>query len=234
MAFYKAIFFAFTFIHKQMTKAHNTYNKKEEILNVISHGFGAIMSIPAFIILMVISYAQHDLLNMFIYFVYGLSLMVLYFSSTLYHAVQNPKWRNPLNVWDHISIYLLIAGSYGPFLLIGMQGQTISWVIITIVWIFAIVGIVLKIFYFGKYKILSALSYVIMGWIAVTAINPILNSLDINAVLWLFGGGIAYTVGAVLYLFDKKIPYNHAIFHLLVLVGSACHFYAIYTYLLTA
>ncbi len=215
-----------------MTTAHNTYKKREEILNVISHGIGALFSIPAFIILMVDSYAQNDIGNMLIYMVYGISLMVLYFSSTLYHSVQNPKWRNPLNVWDHISIYLLIAGSYGPFLLIGMQGLLISWIIFSIVWVFAIIGIILKIFYFGKYSILSAASYVIMGWIAILGINTMIEVMPLPEILWLFGGGIAYTVGAVIFMFDKKIPYNHAIFHLLVLIGSACHFYAVYTYIL--
>ena len=215
-----------------MTVAHNTYHKKEEILNVVSHGLGAILSIPAFIVLMVESYSQGSIANMLVYMVYGISLMVLYFSSTAYHWVQSPKWRNPLNVWDHISIYLLIAGSYGPFALIGMKGSTIGLVIFGIVWAFAIVGIIIKIFYFGKYNVLSAIAYVIMGWIAVIGIGTMLEMMPLEAVLWLFGGGIAYTVGAVLYMFDDKIPYNHAIFHLLVLVGSACHYYAVYTFLL--
>ncbi len=217
-----------------MTVAHNTYHKKEEILNVISHGIGAILSIPAFIILMIESYKQGNITHMLIYMVYGISLMILYFSSTLYHAIQNPKWRNPLNVWDHISIYLLIAGSYGPFSLIGMEGSTMGLVIFTIVWAFAIVGIIIKIFFFGKYNILSAIAYVIMGWIAVIGIGTMKEMMPIEALYWLFGGGIAYTVGAILFMFDEKIPYNHAIFHLLVLVGSACHFYAVYTYLLMA
>jgi len=215
-----------------MTTAHNTYKKREEILNVVSHGIGAILSIPAFIVLMVDSYKQGSIPNMIIYMIYGISLMVLYFSSTGYHWVQNPKWRNPLNVWDHISIYLLIAGSYGPFALIGMKGSTIGLVIFIIVWAFAMVGIVIKIFYFGKYNILSAIAYVIMGWIAVIGIGTMLKMMPLPAVLWLFGGGIAYTVGAVIFMFDKKIPYNHAIFHVLVLIGSACHYYAVYTYLL--
>ena len=215
-----------------MTTAHNTYHKREEILNVVSHGIGAILSILAFIVLMVDSYAQGSIPNMLIYMVYGISLMVLYFSSTAYHWVQNPKWRNPLNVWDHISIYLLIAGSYGPFALIGMKGSTIGLVIFAIVWAFALVGIIIKIFFFGKYNILSAIAYVIMGWIAVIGIGTMLEMMPLAAVLWLFGGGIAYTVGAVIFMFDNKIPYNHAIFHFLVLIGSACHYYAVYTYLL--
>jgi len=217
-----------------MALAHNTYRKKEEILNVISHGLGAVLSIPAFIILMVDSYKQGSITNMMVYMVYGISLMVLYFSSTAYHWVQKPKWRNILNVWDHISIYLLIAGSYGPFVLIGLKGSTIGLVIIAIVWAFAIVGIIIKIFYFGKYNILSTIAYVVMGWVAVIGIGTMLEMMPLEAVLWLFGGGIAYTIGAIIFMFDDKIPYNHAIFHLQVLIGSACHYYGVYTYLLHA
>ena len=215
-----------------MTTAHNTYKKTEEILNVISHGIGAILSVVALIVLIVNAWPKGNLLHFFIYLIYGISLVILYFSSTLYHAVQNPKWRNPLNVWDHISIYLLIAGSYGPFSIIAMQGRTIAWVIFIIVWAFALVGIILKLFFFGKYNILSAIAYVVMGWIAVIGIGTMLETMPLAEIYWLFGGGVAYTLGAVIFMFDEKIPYNHAIFHFLVLIGSACHFYAVYTYLL--
>lgn len=215
-----------------MLTAKNTYKKKEEILNVISHGIGAIFSIIALILLIVKAWPQGNLFHFFIYLIYGISLVILYFSSTLYHAVQNPKWRNPLNVWDHISIYLLIAGSYGPFLLIGLGESTLSWVIMIIVWAFALVGIILKIFFFGRYNILSAAAYVIMGWIAIVGINQIVEVFPSQVVWLLFGGGVFYTVGAILFLFDKKIPYNHAIFHVLVLLGSLCHFYAIYHFIL--
>lgn len=213
-----------------MTKSHNTYSIKEERLNIITHGLGALLSIPALILLILKGIEMQSTTALISFIVYGVSLIVLYFASTLYHATDIPKWRNPLNVWDHISIYLLIAGSYTPFALLGLGG-TFGWVMFAIVWTFALVGIIIKIFFFGKYGKLAAVSYVIMGWIAVIGINRFIEVTGMTATILLFSGGIAYTIGAVLYMLDDKLPYNHAIFHVFVLVGSALHFYAVYFYL---
>jgi hemolysin III len=213
-----------------MVEALNTYRKKEEIVNVISHGIGAILSIPAFILLILKALEMNSNISLFSYIVYGISLMILYFSSTMYHAIQKPRIRNVLNIWDHISIYLLIAGTYTPFALIGLPGVW-GYSILSIVWAFGIIGIIIKVFFFGKYNTLSAIAYVIMGWIAVVAINQLFANIGTAGTLWLFGGGIAYTIGAVIFLFDNKIPYNHAIFHVLVLIGSLCHFISVYFYL---
>jgi hemolysin III len=213
-----------------MVEALNTYRKKEEIVNVISHSIGAILSIPAFILLILKALEINSNIALFSYIVYGISLMILYFSSTMYHAIQKPSIRNVLNVWDHISIYLLIAGTYTPFALIGLPGVW-GYSILSIVWAFGIIGIIIKVFFFGKYNTLSAIAYVIMGWIAVVAINQLFVNVGTTGTLWLFGGGIAYTIGAVIFLFDNKIPYNHAIFHVLVLIGSLCHFISVYFYL---
>lgn len=213
-----------------MTEAINTYRKKEEIINVVSHGVGAILSIPAFIMLIIKALQMHSNIALLSYIVYGISLIVLYFSSTLYHLVQKPKLRNTLNVWDHISIYLLIAGTYTPFALLGLPGVW-GYSILSIVWTFGIVGIIIKIFFFGRYNTLSAIAYVIMGWIAIIGVNQLFVNVGMAGTIWLFGGGIAYTIGAVIFLFDNKIPYNHAIFHFLVLTGSLCHFISVYFYL---
>ncbi len=213
-----------------MAEALNTYRKKEEILNVVSHGIGAALSIPAFILLIVKAINKDSNIYLFSFLIYGISLIILYFSSTMYHAIQKPRIRNILNVWDHISIYLLIAGTYTPFALIGLPGIW-GYSILSIVWTFGIVGIIIKVFFFGKYNTLSAIAYVIMGWIAVIGINQLFANIGTPATLWLFGGGIAYTIGAVIFLFDNKIPYNHAIFHFLVLIGSLCHFISVYFYL---
>jgi len=213
-----------------MVKAFNTYSKNEEIVNVISHGIGALLSIPAFVLLVLKGINMGSNIALFSMLVYGISLMILYFSSTLYHAVLKPKWRNPLNLWDHLSIYLLIAGTYTPFTLLALDNVW-SYTIFSIVWAFAIIGMIIKIFFFGKYKILSAVAYVVMGWIAIVAIPQLFENLGTTGALLLFGGGISYTIGAVLYLLDNKIPYNHAIFHILVLIGSACHFISAYYYL---
>ncbi len=213
-----------------MITALNTYGKKEEIINVVTHGLGALLSIPALVLLILKGIHMGGGIALLSFLIYGISLVILYFSSTLYHAIQNPRWRNPLNVWDHLSIYLLIAGTYTPFALLVIPGA-LGYTILAIVYLFGIIGIIIKIFYFGKYEILSAIAYVVMGWIVVIAIKQLYLNLGLTATLWLFGGGIAYTIGAVLFLFDKKIPYNHAIFHILVLIGSACHFIAVYYYI---
>jgi hemolysin III len=212
-----------------MTKSKNSYSNREEIINVITHGLGAILSVVALFFLIEKAMDMGTSIAMFSMLVYGISMIILYTASTLYHGSTNPKYRNPLNVWDHISIYLLIAGSYTPFTLLALP-PVWGYTIFTIVWIFAFVGITIKLFFFGKYRILSAIAYVIMGWIAVTAVSPLIDSLTLTGSLWLFGGGISYTFGAVLYLFDDKIPYNHAIFHVLVLIGSGCHFISVYYY----
>ncbi len=210
--------------------AFNTYGKKEEILNVVSHGIAAILSIPALILLIIKGLRMESGIALFSMIVYGLSLLILYFSSTLYHAVQNPKWRNPLNLWDHLSIYLLIAGTYTPFALIAIPG-TLGYSILAVVWTFGIVGMIIKAFFFGKYHTMSAVAYVIMGWIAIIGINSLINNLGLAGAIWLFGGGISYTLGALIFMFDKKVPYNHAIFHLLVIIGSVMHFVSVYFYI---
>ena len=213
-----------------MVKSINTYNKKEERLNVISHGIGAAFSIIALVLLIQKGIEMNSTKALLSFLTYGISLIILYFASTLYHATSNPKWRNPLNLWDHISIYLLIAGSYTPFTLLGLGGN-FGWIIFAIVWAFAFVGIIIKIFFFGKYGKLSAISYVIMGWIAVIAVNRFVEVLGMTGTILLFSGGIAYTIGAVLYMLDDKLPYNHAIFHVFVLIGSALHFWAVFYYI---
>lgn len=213
-----------------MTKKNNSYSEREETLNVITHGLGALLSIIALVLLINKALDMGTSIALFSMIVYGVSMIILYTASTLYHGSENPKYRNPLNVWDHISIYLLIAGSYTPFTLLALP-PVWGYSIFAIVWTFGIIGIIIKVFFFGKYRILSAMAYVIMGWIAIVAVNQLIESLSLTGALWLFGGGISYTIGAVLYLFDKKIPYNHAIFHVLVLIGSACHFISVYYYI---
>lgn len=211
-------------------KALNNYHKAEEIANVITHGFGAILSIIAFVLMILKSNELNNNSYLITSFVFGFTMVFLYASSTLYHSVQKPTIRNRLNVMDHMAIYLLIAGTYTPFT-VNVLGGTLGWVIFGIVWVFGIVGMILKIFFMGKYNILSAIAYVIMGWIVIVAIKTLFANLGFAGAMWLFAGGIFYTVGAVLYLIHK-IPFNHAIFHLFVLAGTACHFISVYWYVL--
>ncbi|MCK5847257.1 MAG: hemolysin III family protein [Bacteroidales bacterium] len=213
-----------------MEKVHNTYKEAEEKLNIISHGIGAILSIFALILLIQKGLEMNTTKAIVSLTVYGISMVTLYFASTFYHSAVNPKYRNLFNIWDHISIYLLIAGTYTPFLLLALP-TTLGWWIFGIVWTFAAVGIVIKVYFFGKYSKISAISYVIMGWIAVIAVPQFIESLGMNGALLLFGGGIAYSIGAALYMLDGKLAYNHAIFHVFVLLGSALHFISVFYYI---
>jgi len=162
--------------------------------------------------------------------VFGLSLVLLYAVSTLYHSTKKPASRSRLRIYDHASIFVLIAGTYTPFTLITLNGTT-GWVIFGISWGLAIGGIVLKLFFTGKYHLLSTLMYIFMGWVIVFAINPLIENLSSQGLLWLLAGGVAYTVGAALYSV-RTIKFNHAIFHIFVLIGSFSHFMSVYFHVL--
>jgi len=205
-----------------------TYSPIEERINVVSHAFGFIVSIVALIFL-VVRAIQHGGASYIVGFtIFGVSLILLYLASTLYHRSTDPAVRSHLKVFDHSAIYILIAGTYTPFTLITIPGTT-GWVIFGISWGAALTGIILKLFFTGRFNIVSTVMYVVMGWVIVFAIKPLINNLPHEGIVWLFAGGIAYTVGAILYSI-KYIKFNHAIFHILVLAGSLCHFIAVYYY----
>jgi len=204
------------------------YSPEEERINIVSHAVGFILGIVALILLVVRAISRGGALYLESFIVFGLSLLVLYAASTLYHSAKEPVRRARLKIFDHSSIYVLIAGTYTPFTLVTLEG-TIGWVIFGIAWGSALTGIILKQFFTGKYSILSTIMYVSMGCVILFAIKPLYNNLPFEGFLWLLGGGLAYIIGAVLYSI-KQIKFNHAIFHILVLVGSFCHFISIYCY----
>jgi len=206
------------------------YNPKEEKLNVISHGIGLVLSIVALVLLVVYSSLFGSAWHIVSFSIYGASLILLYSASTFYHYVQSPKLRHKLNIFDHSAIYVLIAGTYTPFTLVVLKGW-VGWTIFGVSWGLAITGIILKLFYTGKYDKISTFAYVLMGWVVIFAIKPLVHNLPFEGLMWLLGGGISYTVGAVLYSI-KRIKFNHAIFHIFVLIGSFCHFMAIFFYVL--
>ena len=162
--------------------------------------------------------------------IFGVSLITLYAASTFYHSAKDPRRRARLRVIDHATIYTLIAGTYTPFTLVVLHGS-VGWMVFGASWAMAITGITLKLFFTGRFNVLSTLMYVFMGWIIVFAITPLIESLSTEGLFWLFAGGVAYTTGAILYSI-KKIKFNHAIFHMFVLLGSACHFVSVYFYVL--
>lgn len=212
-----------------MSKKNYVYSEKEERLNVISHAVGLGLSIVAFPFLVLKSLYFSGFWKPASLYIYGLSLITLYAASTFYHASKKPKLRRRLNIFDHAAIYVLIAGTYTPFTLIVLEGK-IGWTIFFITWIFALVGVILKLFFTGKYNKISTLMYLLMGWQIVFAINPLIEKFSETGLQWLFAGGVFYSLGAILYLF-KKLEYNHAVFHFFVLLGSFTHFMSIYKYI---
>lgn len=207
----------------------NYYDPKEEKLNVITHAFGLLMSIIALFFL-VKKVIGHDTISIISFVVFGVSLIILYAASTLYHATKDPKKRYRLNIFDHASIYVLIAGTYTPFTLLVLEGW-VGWTIFGVSWGLAFAGIILKLFFTGKYDRASTIAYVFMGWLIVFAIKPLIENLSFEGLSWLFAGGLFYTIGAVLYSM-QNIKHNHAIFHIFVLLGSFAHFMAVYYHIL--
>ena len=206
------------------------YDPKEEKLNVISHFIGLILSVIALILLVVYAVNYGNSWHVVSFSIYGASLIVLYSASTMYHYVQTPSLRQKLNIFDHSAIYILIAGTYTPFTLVVLQGW-VGWTIFGVSWALAIFGVIFKLYYTGKYDKISTIAYVLMGWLIVFAIKPLVNNFPIEGLLWLLAGGLFYTVGAILYSI-KGIKYNHAIFHIFVLLGSFSHFMAVFFYVL--
>ena len=203
------------------------YSESEERLNIWSHALGLFLSLLAFPFLIIKAFTYTGFWQVSSFIIYGLSLIVLYAASTFYHASVIPKNRRKLNIFDHAAIYALIAGSFTPFCIIALDSD-LGWYLFVFVWIFALIGIILKLFFTGRFDKLSTAMYLLMGWQVVFFIKPLMKVLTNFGLNLLIIGGVFYTVGAMLYSI-KKIPYNHAIFHLFVLLGSASHFFALYT-----
>ena len=198
--------------------------------HTFAQSVGLVLSVIALVLLVVYSSIYGSTRHIVSFSIYGASLIVLYSASTFYHYVQNPKLRYRLNIFDHSAIYVLIAGTYTPFTLVILKGW-VGWTIFGVSWGLAIAGIILKLFFIGKYDKISTFAYVLMGWLIIFAIKPLVNNLPFEGLMWLLAGGIFYTIGAILYSF-KNLKYNHAIFHIFVLLGSFSHFIAVFFYVL--
>lgn len=204
----------------------NNYSAKEEFWNALTHGIAALLTIPATLLLM--SKAQDaPTIELISYIIFGISMFMLYLASTLYHSL--PTHKDLLKKLDHSSIFLLIAGTYTPIALIAVGG-TAGLVILCIEWGLAFIGIILKQFFVHKFKAVSLLVYLGMGWVAIFFFRPIIEHLTIVGVLILLAGGLSYTLGTYFYK-NNKIPYNHAIWHLFVMGGSLAMYFTIYFYL---
>lgn len=203
----------------------------EEVLNSATHGFGALLSVIGTVALVLYTYLHGQALHITCAVIYGLTLIMLYSASAFYHSAIDPIRKAQFKIIDHACIYLLIAGSYTPFMLITLKGK-IGFTLLCIVWSMAIIGVIYKVFFYQqKYKLLSTILYMIMGWMAIFVIKPLIASLPFYGLMWVMIGALCYSVGAVFYLKDKK-KYFHAIWHLFVLGGSISHFIAVAFYVM--
>jgi hemolysin III len=197
----------------------------EETVNAITHGMGIPLSIAGLVILVVTAVTYGNTWHVVSFSVFGASLIACYTSSTLYHSFSGEKIKNLFARFDHASIFLLIAGTYTPFLLTVIKG-VLGWTMFGIIWGLAIAGIVIRSIYLERFRKLMVAIYLIMGWMIVFAIKPVLNNLPSLSLVLLLAGGISYSAGVVFYAW-RKLPYSHSIWHLFVLGGSITHFFAI-------
>lgn len=204
------------------------YTKNEEIMNALTHGIGAGLSIAGLVVLVVFASMQSDAWKIVASAIYGASMIVLYTASTLYHSLSKTKAAPKLNMFDHISIYYLIAGSYTPFMLVNLRGGW-GWSIFGVVWACAIAGTVLKIIYGNKLRKVSTIIYLAMGWMIIIAIYPFVKNVETGGIILVVLGGLSYTVGVIFYKW-KSLPFNHAIWHLFVLAGTVLQFFAVLFY----
>ena len=205
-----------------MTDMHDF---REELWNAITHGLGAVLSVAGGAVLITLAALNGTEWQLISAIVFTMALMLLYTASTLYHSIPHTSAKQKLKVFDHCAIYILIAGSYTPFTLIGLREHG-GWWLFGIIWILALAGVIFKLFYTGRFELISTLIYIGMGWLAVFAIKPMLQHIDSATLIWLFTGGFFYTLGTIFYM-SKKIRYTHAIWHVFVMLGSASHFVAI-------
>jgi len=202
----------------------------EEVMNAVTHGIGTLLAVAGLVLLTVFAYLYGTIWHVVSFSIYGTTLVLLYLASTLYHSFTNERLKYIFKILDHSAIYLLIAGTYTPFTLVPLHG-VLGWTVFGLVWGLAILGIALKVFFVGRFKVISTLCYILMGWFIIIAIEPLIATVATLGIMWLIIGGLFYTLGSVFYLWNK-LPYNHAIWHLFVLAGSISHFIAVFFYVL--
>lgn len=214
-------------IMAQLTAAQSGYSKKEEFLNSLSHGIGALLAIPATLFLVQKAHGEGSTIELVSYIIFGISMFCLYAASTIYHAW--PTHKSLLKKLDHSSIFIMIAGTYTPVALLAIGGR-LGWMIFFVEWGLTVLGIVFKMYFVHRFQRLSLLIYLGMGWLAIVFYEPMLNYITIKGFLLLLAGGLSYTIGTYFYK-NKKIPYNHAIWHVFVMGGSLFMYLTIYLYM---
>lgn len=204
----------------------------EELANSITHGVGLALSVAGFIVLLVLSITKGSAWHIAGCGIFGVTLILSYLASTLYHSLYRSKLTRILQILDHSAIYLLIAGTYTPFTLINLRGLW-GWTLFGLVWTLSLAGILFKFLHGDRFKVLSTIGYVALGWIAVIAIKPLFAAVPLAGIIWLLAGGLCYTVGVVFFAW-KRLPFSHAVWHLFVMAGSICHYFAVLFYILPA
>ncbi len=206
------------------------YTPQEELANALTHAFGIVLSVAGLVAMLVVASAHGDAWHVTSAAIFGASMVILYTTSTLYHSVPGVERKILLRKFDHAAIFLLIAGTYTPFLIVSLRGP-LGWSFFVVIWGLAALGITLKFWFAGRFKVVSTLVYLVMGWLVLLALKPVLAAIGSDGLRLLVAGGFCYTLGAGFYLW-KRLPYHHAIWHLFVLAGSACHWASIYGYVL--
>lgn len=214
----------------QTIPLNKRYTLGEEIFNSVSHGVGALLAIAGTVVLIVMSAIYTDPWGVVSSTIYGATLIILYTMSTLYHALTNEKAKHVMRIMDHATIFLLIAGTYTPITLVSLRGP-LGWVLFGFIWAAAVVGIVLNAIDLERFRKISVVCYIVMGWAIIAAIVPLINSMPTISLVFLLTGGIMYSVGIIFYAI-KKIRYFHSIWHLFTIGGSVLHYFAILTALL--
>jgi hemolysin III len=211
------------------SKPTHAYTAREELAHALTHGLGAALSVAGLVLLVIRAAQTGDVWRVVSFSIFGASMVLLYSASTVYHALVDSPSRQKWKVLDHSMIYVLIAGSYTPFLLVSLRGPW-GWSLFGVIWGLTIAGIVFKVFFAGRFKLASTLLYLGLGWMCVIAAKPMLEDVPNGALWWLLAGGLFYSLGTIFYM-RKSMLYHHAVWHLFVLAGTACHFQAIYGHL---
>jgi len=201
------------------------YSSGEEFANSITHGVGFFIGIAVLVLLVVFSSLRKSAWEVVSCSIYGVTFILLYLSSTLYHSARRPRVRQVMKIVDHSAIYLLIAGTYTPYALVPLRGA-VGWTLLGVIWGCALLGIFFKAFFTGRFKAVSLISYLFMGWICVIAVKPLYRELGTSSFVLFAAGGLCYTVGTIFYAW-KSLKGSHAVWHLFVLSGSLCHFFSI-------
>lgn len=207
-----------------------TFSKKEELFHAITHGVGVILSIAGLVLLIVYASFSGNPWKIVSVSIFGTTMLLMYLTSTIVHSLPNGKWKDLFQVFDHSSIYLFIAGTYTPFLLVHLRG-TIGWIFFGMIWGIAFLGVIFKVFFTKRFLVLSTLFYILMGWLIVFLWNPLTTTMHNQGIKLLVIGGLIYTIGTIFYM-CRKIPYHHAIWHIFVLLGTICHFFAVFYYVI--